>query len=172
MVAMVGDVVIAPVVVAIVERLESLVGLPYRVGSRSPSVASPADDTRFVCAFGDVSHDGSVKSVGDGSFDSHPYDLLPPPPVSSWDAPDFQYNASGSLPVHECQYLSGEGFEPSSPCISKGVPLSLSIFIFDYANRTKDETLESLLQFTRAQAPLRRDALIDSIARNRTKKPL
>jgi hypothetical protein len=97
--------------------------------------------------------------------------LLPPPPVSSWDAPDFQYNASGSLPVHECQYLSGEGFEPSSPCTSKGVTLSLSIFIFDYANRTKDETLESLLRFNRAYTPLRRDALIDSIARNRTKKP-
>jgi len=58
MVAMVGDVVIAPVVVAIVVRLESLVGLPYRVGSRSPSVASPADDTSLVCAFGDVSHNG------------------------------------------------------------------------------------------------------------------
>jgi hypothetical protein len=58
---MVGDVGIAPVVVAIVERLESLVGLPYRVGRRSPSTASPADDTRFVRAFGDVSHNGSVK---------------------------------------------------------------------------------------------------------------
>jgi hypothetical protein len=53
---MVGDVGIAPVVVAIVVRLESLVGLPYRVGRRSPSVASPADDTGFVRAFGDVSH--------------------------------------------------------------------------------------------------------------------
>jgi len=152
MVAMVGDVVIAPVVVAIVERLESLVGLPYRVGRRSPSVASPADDTRFVCAFGDVSH-SQFKVVGDGSFDSHPNDLLPPPPVirqadailadsfertgkahslhlpvSSWDAPDFQYNASGIIPVHECQYLPGEGFEPSSPCTSKGVTLSLSLF--------------------------------------------
>jgi len=130
MVAMVGDVVIAPVVVAIVERLESLVGLPYRVGRRSPSTASPTDDTRFVRAFGDVSHDGSVKSVGDGSFGSHPNDLLPPPPVSSWDAPDFQYNASGSLPVHECQYLSGEGFPPTSPRTSKGVnyrPYSLGL---------------------------------------------
>jgi hypothetical protein len=48
--------------------------------------------------------------VGDGSFGSHPNDLLPPPPVSSWDAPDFQYNASGIIPVHECQYLSGVGF--------------------------------------------------------------
>jgi hypothetical protein len=57
MIAMRGDVVIAPVVVAIVERLIALVGLRYRVGGRSPSVASLADDTRFVRAFGDVSHE-------------------------------------------------------------------------------------------------------------------
>lgn len=55
----VGDVVIAPVVVAIVVRLKSRVRLPYGVGWRSPSVASLTDDTRFVRAFGDVSHDGS-----------------------------------------------------------------------------------------------------------------
>jgi hypothetical protein len=54
---MVGGVMLAGVVVAIVVRLKALVGLPKRVGERSPSVASPADDTFVVRAFCDVSHE-------------------------------------------------------------------------------------------------------------------
>jgi hypothetical protein len=57
---MVGDVVLAGVVVAIVERLKALVCLPKRVGGRSPSVASPTDDTFVVRAFCFVAHNVGV----------------------------------------------------------------------------------------------------------------
>jgi hypothetical protein len=53
---MVGDVVLAGVVVAIMERLITLVLLRYRVCGRSPSEASLADDTFVVRAFFDVAH--------------------------------------------------------------------------------------------------------------------
>ena len=57
-VAMVGDVVLAGVVVAIVVLLEASIGLPKRVGSHSPSVANAFKRASLVRAFGDISHDG------------------------------------------------------------------------------------------------------------------
>ena len=114
---MVGDVMPTFVVcvhlvatkLAISGWIEALVRLPYRVCGRSPSVASLADDTSLVRAFGDVSHDGLVKVWVTMVSIYIPRGLYPPPPVSSWDAPDFRFSASGIIPVHECQYLSGAG---------------------------------------------------------------
>jgi hypothetical protein len=56
----VGGVVIAPVVVAIVERLKALVCLPKRVGGRGPSTASVPDYALSVRAFRDVAHNVGV----------------------------------------------------------------------------------------------------------------